>query len=1122
MFGVQFFGWSNNGSSAPGGDISGSGTPGYIPVFTSSQVLGNSVINQTTSGNALTFTPSASASGAVTAFTFTNPANTNQTAGAEISGVKYGGGSRQWATGSILNYQREVYLTTTTYSAVGASIIPNAYGFYVEAPTPGANMTFTNKWAAGFLGNVENYGMLQLGDSNTSQIKLNNSQNGRQLQIDAATAGFNTFTLGLGSTGSATIFETSGPIFTMNKNLRFDTSAISNIYVNNGGLGLRLNGANDTSGTYAITISDAGLFGFSNPTPIATMDVLQRVVTTGAASGSIFTQSANTGQTLSTEIPGTKFVGGSRQWATGAITTQREHYWSTTTYTAVGASVITNAYGAYFEAPIASTNVTITNNWAAGFNAAILVPTISGSVSASGSLTLQSTSDVTKGSIFLGTGNDITRVQGQLAVTNANNIQNIFSVTSNLTASSGLGVSNLFSTNFYNGAATQHGVAFFNATTVSGQSTITQGNGLLTALYHSQAFTIPEWQGIETGGAFISGSAVVTNAWGISCHLPSCSTGGTVTNAAGVFIKAMANTGITNTYAIYSESVYNSVFGGAVTIGSTTPLTSSLVNLRVNKGTSFIEMGEVSSGIAAIWGNQTSQTSSNSAIQFNGSTITQIQSSQDLRFQISGTINYRIQASTQIFSPSAASSGASTTFTYTIPANTNQTLSTEISSEKYNGGSRQWATGAITTQRERYQTTTTYTAVGASVITNAYGMYIEAPTASTNVTITNNYVLGIPGNIDLSSGKIYFNQTAIDATNFALNGSQFATILNSSNQVFIRLGNGNEAIFNIGQNNFVPSARTSGALSSFLLTQPANTNQTLSTEIPGFKFLGGSRQWATGAIATQRETYFSTTTYTAIGASVITNAYGLYVEAPTASTNITITNNYSLGLNGNLALDINNAVIQGTLGNLIINANNGNLLLRSFGATVAAINTNTIAFSPVATSSGISTTFTVTNAAYTGQTLSTEIPGFKYVGGSRQWATGAITTQRETYFSTTTYTAVGASVITNAYGAYFEAPTASTNVTITNLYALGLAGGSLGLAAGTTTYAPLRFTSGTNLTTAVAGGMEYNGTNLFFTRTGTTREGVLTQSAVTTEVIVSDTSVTINIGGVTYKLLARA
>jgi hypothetical protein len=49
----------------------------------------------------------------------------------------------------------------------------------------------------------------------------------------------------------------------------------------------------------------------------------------------------------------------------------------------------------------------------------------------------------------------------------------------------------------------------------------------------------------------------------------------------------------------------------------------------------------------------------------------------------------------------------------------------------------------------------------------------------------------------------------------------------------------------------------------------------------------------------------------------------------------------------------------------------------------------------------------------------------------------------------------------------------------------------LQLGAGTTSIAPLRLTSGTNRTTAAAGDFEYNGTNLFFTRTGTTRENVL-------------------------------
>lgn len=80
----------------------------------------------------------------------------------------------------------------------------------------------------------------------------------------------------------------------------------------------------------------------------------------------------------------------------------------------------------------------------------------------------------------------------------------------------------------------------------------------------------------------------------------------------------------------------------------------------------------------------------------------------------------------------------------------------------------------------------------------------------------------------------------------------------------------------------------------------------------------------------------------------------------------------------------------------------------------------------------------------------------------------------------------------------------------------------LEIKAGTTAIAPLCFTSGTNNTTAQAGAMEYNGTNLFFTRTGTTRQTVLTANVITTEAIVSDTSITINVAGTDYKLLARA
>lgn len=69
---------------------------------------------------------------------------------------------------------------------------------------------------------------------------------------------------------------------------------------------------------------------------------------------------------------------------------------------------------------------------------------------------------------------------------------------------------------------------------------------------------------------------------------------------------------------------------------------------------------------------------------------------------------------------------------------------------------------------------------------------------------------------------------------------------------------------------------------------------------------------------------------------------------------------------------------------------------------------------------------------------------------------------------------------------------------ITKLNRIALGGvtpsATLTLPAGTATAntAPLKFTSGTNLTTAEVGTIEYNGTNFFATPTGTLRENLFT------------------------------
>lgn len=103
-----------------------------------------------------------------------------------------------------------------------------------------------------------------------------------------------------------------------------------------------------------------------------------------------------------------------------------------------------------------------------------------------------------------------------------------------------------------------------------------------------------------------------------------------------------------------------------------------------------------------------------------------------------------------------------------------------------------------------------------------------------------------------------------------------------------------------------------------------------------------------------------------------------------------------------------------------------------------------------------------------------------------------------------------------------EAWRISHNQTLSNTGAIGTAYIHLKAGTATASTAPLKFTSGTNNTTAETGAMEYNGTNLFFTRTGTTRESIITANAVNA---VSPTSpnrtITVVIDGTTYYIHAK-
>jgi len=119
-----------------------------------------------------------------------------------------------------------------------------------------------------------------------------------------------------------------------------------------------------------ITTPIMTLTGFGNVT------IGQRVGTSLALVGFTYTGAVNTGQTASTEIPTALWTCAGRQWATGNFTTQREFHITSPTYTAVGASVINDAYTFYVGAgPTASTNMTVTRAWSGGFNGLVAINT---------------------------------------------------------------------------------------------------------------------------------------------------------------------------------------------------------------------------------------------------------------------------------------------------------------------------------------------------------------------------------------------------------------------------------------------------------------------------------------------------------------------------------------------------------------------------------------------------------------------------------------------------------------------------------------------------------------------------------------------------------------------------
>lgn len=460
-----------------------------------------------------------------------------------------------------------------------------------------------------------------------------------------------------------------------------------------------------------------------------------------------------------------------------------------------------------------------------------------------------------------------------------------------------------------------------------------------------------------------------------------------------------------NAYAYYAP--------GAIILSATTTTINGLTNignasaaaqrqLRVGQDSSVVDIGSLvgTTSSPAIYFNQT-PTSNNYA--FTGtSTRTAINATSDLRFRVGGFDRLTINDIAVIFTPTSTVSGASTTFQFTKPNNTNQTASTNVPGWQYIAGSRQWATGPIGTQIEVDWQAVTWSAVGASVFTNGYGHYFRQPIAGANVTVTNSYAVGVGGYLQVQPGSIsgqgivlrdYFQNSAQSAiymgvapgnNNHALRGDGASnTFVNSDNQVFISLSGTTRLSISPTFFSFASmTAATSGAITSYSFNRSTNTGQTASTAISSWSVSSFGRTWANGGaattITTQTEHDWGAGTYATSGGGSLafTTIYAHKFRAATLGASVTAGANYAAGFDGNVEVAGN--ISFPTLGNGLkfttgANQRAGKATLVSGTVTVSntTITANSIVILSGITSASASLSYTI--SAGTGFTINSTL-----------------------------------------------------------------------------------------------------------------------------------------------------
>jgi hypothetical protein len=862
-----------------------------------------------------------------TAMTIVGGAHTTITAGSESIGANLNfSATKTWSTGAIAS-QREVVVQAPTYAFVGASTITQAATFAVTgAPVVGANAIFTQAYAAWIQS-----GELAVGNlANTTNLTTTVRVVGRRNTVDGLI--------------SRIMFQQATDL----------GGAVAQILVYrrsaDNSMGFVFSPSLAGGSLTAVTISEYGNVAitpsaYSSGVPVSTFSLTTPPNTGITASSEAIAVNLNCSST--------------KTWATGALTTQREVVIQAPTYDFAGASTITSAATfAVSGAPNTGANATITRPWsiwaqtgAVCFGASVAVESGIRLLVGDGGATTTPLVTVLDGDSGAGAYNilkfaragsaksllGVAGAANALITGSATNDFCIRGVTQKILLSAdagataamiiattnniGMGVAPAASSKLHVVAsqtiasasgAVWDGVNFATSTaTITGVTNITTATG-----FNFTTFAAPALSGTVT----VSSAATVQIA-----GPPTISGGGSITSPASLVV-ASGRTGLgTNTPGSTLEvaTATNSIVTVSVNTVSckgflgATNAASTILQMSINRDIAGV-ISDAGKAVAYI---NLFSANLDSSIRFHTTSANNVDATQRMIIDKLGNVG--------IAATPAASSRLQLTASYTIASAAGAVwdgVNFAASTASITGN-----TGITTATGFNLCTIATPTIVGDTAtctIDKAASLTVLGPpTAGANITIatplsfwsqagrgmftsTSNGAAAIPlivNNLAANNGTatgIRFSANTAPASQGAGTGevtltrlatpffSTFTWATHNGTTLAGKMSLDGRGYWSLG---YSPSL---GGLGSSLVSVSGfpTTGLTAGTENPQADFdFSQTRQWATGAIAAQREFVIRAPTYSFVGASTVTTGATLAItDAPIVGANATITRSLAL------------------------------------------------------------------------------------------------------------------------------------------------------------------------------------------------------------------------------------